>query len=166
MKTRRTSIRENTAWGRGRGLQFPPRSPPWDFTTAPFCTNVGQEQKGKREIREGSEAEHLFVKGVGFFFFDKFCVTELVIFRGRVCFLRDVVQLKSGAAGCENGFITFFQKVPLLARAARELLFSPTACGTLRKHVTKPFPHPAAPDCTILDYNQKIDELETFASDW
>ena len=35
----------------------------------------------------------------------------------------------------------------LLAWAAWQLQFSPAACGTLRKHVTKPFPQPAAPDC-------------------
>ena len=33
--------------------------------------------------------------------------------------------------------------------AAWQLQFSPAACGTLRKHVTKPFPRPAAPDCII-----------------
>ena len=33
------------------------------------------------------------------------------------------------------------------AWAAWQLQFSQAACGTLRKHVTKPFPQPAAPDC-------------------
>ena len=37
---------------------------------------------------------------------------------------------------------------PLLVWAAWQLQFSPAACGTLRKHVTKPFSQPAAPDCT------------------
>ena len=35
----------------------------------------------------------------------------------------------------------------MLAWAAWQLQFSPTACGTLRKHVTKPLTQPAAPDC-------------------
>ena len=38
---------------------------------------------------------------------------------------------------------------PLLAWAAWQLQFSPAACGTLRKHVTKHFPQPAAPPGTI-----------------
>ena len=41
-------------------------------------------------------------------------------------------------------------KFPLLALSAWPLQFSPTACGTLRKHVTKPFQQPAAPDCTTV----------------
>ena len=39
---------------------------------------------------------------------------------------------------------------PFLARVAWQLQFSPTACGTLRKRVTKPFPQPAAPDCISM----------------
>ena len=38
----------------------------------------------------------------------------------------------------------------MLAWAAWQLQFSTTACGTLRKHVTKPSPQPAAPDCTVV----------------
>ena len=41
-----------------------------------------------------------------------------------------------------------FWKFSLLAWAAWQLQFSPAACGTLRKHVTKLFPQPAAPDCS------------------
>ena len=40
------------------------------------------------------------------------------------------------------------------AWAALQLQFSPTACGTLRKRVTKPLPQPAAPDCTTQDCPQ------------
>ena len=43
-----------------------------------------------------------------------------------------------------------FWKFPLLAWAAWQLQFSPPACGTLRKHVTKPFPQFAAPLCSAL----------------
>ena len=32
-----------------------------------------------------------------------------------------------------------FRKIPLLTWAARQLQYSPTACGTLRKHLTKLF---------------------------
>ena len=35
----------------------------------------------------------------------------------------------------------------LLAWAAWQLQFTPSACGTLRRHVTKHFPQPPAPDC-------------------
>ena len=42
-----------------------------------------------------------------------------------------------------------FCKFLLLAWAAWQLQFSPSACGTLRKHVTKPCPQPAAPDCSL-----------------
>ena len=38
----------------------------------------------------------------------------------------------------------------MLAWAAWQLQFSPDACGTLRKHVAKPFPQPAAPDCIVV----------------
>ena len=38
-------------------------------------------------------------------------------------------------------------KFPLLAWAAWQLQYSPTACGTLRKHFTKPFLRVAAPEC-------------------
>ena len=41
----------------------------------------------------------------------------------------------------------------MLAWAAWQLQFSPVACGTLRKHVTKPFPQPAAPPCTYDDFS-------------
>ena len=34
------------------------------------------------------------------------------------------------------------------AWAAWQLQLSPTACGTLRKHVTKSLTQPAAPDCS------------------
>ena len=39
----------------------------------------------------------------------------------------------------------FFGSFPCLCW---QLQFSLTVCGTLRKHVTKYFPQPAAPDCT------------------
>ena len=38
-----------------------------------------------------------------------------------------------------------FLKVPLLARAAWQLQYSPKACGTLRKHFTKTFSQPDTP---------------------
>ena len=38
------------------------------------------------------------------------------------------------------------------AWAAWQLQFSPTAYGTLRKHLTKPFTQPAAPHCTLVHY--------------
>ena len=46
-------------------------------------------------------------------------------------------------------------KLPLLAWAAWQLQFSPAACGTSRKHVTKPFPQPAAPDCRTLRLRER-----------
>ena len=42
-----------------------------------------------------------------------------------------------------NVFCTF----ALLAWAAQQLQYSPTSCGTLWKHFTKPFSQPDAPDC-------------------
>ena len=39
-----------------------------------------------------------------------------------------------------------FWKFPLLAWAAWQLQSRPAACGTLRNHVTKPFPKSTAPD--------------------
>ena len=53
------------------------------------------------------------------------------------------------AAGfvCKRFRNMLFLKFPLLAWAAWQLQFSPTACGTLRKYVKKPLPQPAAPDC-------------------
>ena len=38
------------------------------------------------------------------------------------------------------------------AWAAWQLQFSPAACGTLGKHVTKRFPQPAAPDCSTVTH--------------
>ena len=60
-----------------------------------------------------------------------------------------VSLVQFGAAGCEKGFVTSFLMFHLLAWAAWQLQFSPTACGTLIKHVAQPFPQPAAPDCTV-----------------
>ena len=51
----------------------------------------------------------------------------------------------SGAAGCEKRFVKCFLKVSL-AWAAWQLQYSLMAGGTLRKHFTKPFSQPAAPD--------------------
>ena len=48
----------------------------------------------------------------------------------------------------ENILSSIFWKFPLLARAAWQLQFSPTACRTLKIHVTQPFPQPAASDCS------------------
>ena len=55
----------------------------------------------------------------------------------------------------------------MLAWAAWQLQFSPTACGTLRKHVTKPFTQPAAQDCikfhpssAVTDLGHHLDCLE------
>ena len=42
-----------------------------------------------------------------------------------------------------------FLEVPLACMVAWQLQFIPTACGTFRQHVTKPFTQPAAPDCTV-----------------
>ena len=47
--------------------------------------------------------------------------------------------MQSGASGCEKGFVKRFLKVPLAC------LDSPTACGILGKHFTKP----DAPDCIM-----------------
>ena len=56
--------------------------------------------------------------------------------------------LQYGVAGYVKGFVVCFLEVPLAWSACQlRLQFSPAACGTLRKHVTKPFPQPAAPDC-------------------
>ena len=51
--------------------------------------------------------------------------------------------MQSGASGCEKGFVKRFLKVPLAC------LDSPTACGILGKHFTKPFSQPDAPDCIM-----------------
>ena len=63
-------------------------------------------------------------------------------------------DIQPGTAGWGKGFATCFLEVPLLAWAAWQLQFSPTACRTHRKHATKPFPQHAAPlalDAAVWD---------------
>ena len=54
----------------------------------------------------------------------------------------------------------FSRSSSCFAWAAWQLQFRPTACGTLRKRVTKPFPQPAALDCIVWGrlYNFLTDE--------
>ena len=49
-------------------------------------------------------------------------------------------------------FCNMFSGSCLLAWATWQLQFSPTVCGTLKTHVTKQFPQPAAPDCIVYRY--------------
>ena len=52
----------------------------------------------------------------------------------------------------------------MLAWAAWQLQFSPAACGTLRKHVTKPFPQPTAPDCILLLFRDSLNNVRFHVS--
>ena len=56
--------------------------------------------------------------------------------------------VQSGASGCEKGLVECFINVPLAVGPILQLPFSPSKEGQLiRKHVTKPFSQPDAPDC-------------------
>ena len=57
------------------------------------------------------------------------------------------IHVQPGATTCRKCFVICFLKVPLLAWAAWQLQYSSVACGTLRKHFTKPYSQPDAPDC-------------------
>ena len=52
--------------------------------------------------------------------------------------------------------LTFFWKFIFLVWAAWQLQYSPTACGTLRKH----FSQPAAPDCKLITSLKLISVFE------
>ena len=58
-----------------------------------------------------------------------------------------VRKVQSGAGGCVKGFVKCFLEVQLACLGNMAAAVQPTSLGTLRKHVTKPFPQPAAPDC-------------------
>ena len=65
---------------------------------------------------------------------------------------RRKVHYSLGRQLVENILLYVFCKFPLLAWAVWQLQYNPIACGTLRKHFTKPFLQVAAPECThILD---------------
>ena len=58
--------------------------------------------------------------------------------------------IQSGAATCRKCFvICFLCKFPLLAWAAWHPQYSPTACWSLKKHITKSFLQVAAPECSL-----------------
>ena len=75
----------------------------------------------------------------------------------------------------EKVLLYVFCKFPLLAWAAWQLQYSPTACGTLGKHFTKPFLQVAAPECrnhatmgnatSNLSYRSSSSFLPLFASE-
>ena len=58
---------------------------------------------------------------------------------------------KWGGSLSKRFCLHFSESSPCSAWAAWQLQFIPTACGTLRKHLTKPSTQPAAPDCTQRD---------------
>ena len=59
-----------------------------------------------------------------------------------------IVQSGPWASCCEKDVVKCFLK----AWAARQLQYSPTACGTPRKHSTKPFSQPYDPDCRFPSF--------------
>ena len=78
--------------------------------------------------------------------------------RGRAASCKNVVKHAQvlwwnstvwGGRLCKRFCNMFSRSSSCFTWAAWQLQFSPTACGTLRKHVTKPFPQPAAPDCIM-----------------
>ena len=59
-------------------------------------------------------------------------------------------QYSVGRLLVEKVLLYIFCKFPFLAWAAWQLQYITTACGTLRKHFTKPFLQVASPECTGL----------------
>ena len=60
---------------------------------------------------------------------------------------KEEINYSLGHQVVKNSFVKCFLKVPMLALAAQQLRYSPTACGIMRKHFTKPFSQPDALDC-------------------
>ena len=60
---------------------------------------------------------------------------------------KEEINYSLGHQVVKNSFVKCFLKVPMLALAAQQLRYSPTACGIMRKHFTKHFSQPDALDC-------------------